>query len=186
MVPYTVETKKRLKAEFILVVLSLAISGFITNIVSIHWMAPSTFGIFYSLRWILDKYLWKLTPIKYLVSTPCLAGTWKGKLTVIPEGETVRKTTKCTLVITQTWTEIDLKLTTDWSISSTIVAGIINNESRTEIRFSYHWKPTVATKEQEGGTGYNTLILTEPNRLQGLFFSNKVEVGHIDIYLSNS
>lgn len=183
MVPYTMIPEKRVKVDVVLVGFSIAASALIAKYLSVSagWIAPSVFGIFIALRWVVNKHLWRWRAVKYLIGIPCLADKWTGHMTYIDKGGSDKIRLECDLLITQTWTEINLNVVTNKTQSKTLVAGIIVSDSEVEVRFSYEWSPTVVKMTPFGGRGYNTLTLDGDDRLHGHFFSNSIDSGYMDV-----
>jgi hypothetical protein len=86
--------------------------------------APSVLG-FYALYFkVFDTKLWRLSVCRrvHLVSTPDISGTWNGYVSSSFDANGERY--DATMVILQTWTHLDVRLSTRLSESRSIIATI--------------------------------------------------------------
>jgi hypothetical protein len=132
--------------------------------------APSVLG-FYGLFFVaFDKRLWRLSPMRRLLGMPDLNGTYRGY--VRSSFDRHRSRYAAILRIRQTWTEINIVMTTRTSSGQSVNASIITETGT--LTYEYLNEPkagTIGTMHIHRGTG--TLNLVSDGRLEGEYYSGR-------------
>ena len=140
---YSLSYHDRKKIYYFLVVLSTLVSipiGFFIKLLSINFdlmlVAPSGFLVFFLIFQLFDKYLWKI-PFMYtlsIIKIPNLNGKWIVTMHSSKEKEDI----KAKVNITQTYSKIKIRLTTELSTSVSTMANIeMIDSTYFQLRYEY-------------------------------------------------
>lgn len=92
-------------------------------------MWPVSAGVIYAgLYWIFAKYAWKYRPLNRLLKVPDLAGEWHCDGQTINPDKTPSFKWEGTVVITQNWDKLRIRLKTAQSGSNSIAAALFHDE----------------------------------------------------------
>ena len=129
MHPYATDSNERTQVPLMMVVACIPLAWLLRteferfNIDFPWWFdAPSILGFYALLYFLFDRYLWKWQFLRKigLTELPNLNGVWKGMLT--PNGRSPRDVE---ITITQTWSNISVKLKTKHSSSRSLIATVL-------------------------------------------------------------
>lgn len=178
---YSIDSEERMRLPFFIAVasilLAIAIQGLLlTANITVPWWseAPSALGLYGLFYYIFDNFLWKWQPLRLLniVKTPNLNGNWKGELTSSFDNFTEK--CEVLLKIHQSWTRINITLTTYSSISQSVV-GAISSYDMEENTLSYQYsnKPipkATSTMHPHEGTA---VLNFQKESCHGTYYSNR-------------
>ena len=180
MYPYSLDIAER-KTTSLFIAVAAILAAWLLNhaLVAISWTVPWWFdppsvmgfyGIFYT---VFDRYIWSWRPFSFLrfSNIPVLAGEWSGTIiSSFNDGTTIA----AKLTIKQTWTDMQVALTTESSASHSLaVALAVKGAGGPTLTYQYQNDPragAVATMQIHYGTA--NLIL-EGNRLTGEYYSGR-------------
>ncbi len=187
MVYYTTDTSSRRSIYFAAALLSVLISyalSFVQSITVCRLVAPSALMIFGGLLWIFDRFLWRQSVFHKFTGIPDFNGRWTGHLTrkLIHDGKTTEEQAAVDLVISQTWSKIELILESETTRSVAQTAALfIENPTRLRLLWIYSVRSRTALEaDNYYGEGVTELVFYPKERtLEGTYFSSKLRKGHL-------
>jgi len=133
---------------------------------------------------IFDNWAWKLRPIAKVAQRPVLHGTWHGHLvsTWSPDGLTpTNNQYEAFLVVTQSFTTIQVVQITKESKSRSVIADIVKNSSD-DFSVFYHYgnTPRIEFREESpihmGGASFEVFDVN-PKKLEGEYWNSRKSGG---------
>ena len=183
MHPYSIDTDERKTIYFILAVLSILFTlGFYSILdwkkITMPWWveAPSVLFSFGLLCLLFDRCCWKWNLLSNvgLIKTPNLNGEWIGHLQTSHDGFNGK--TVIILRIKQSWTQINIVLSTNTSSSHSETASIITGHPKGIVLSYQYWnKPqanAIDTMHIHPGTTLLELNMEE-NTLNGEYYTGR-------------
>ena len=139
------------------------------------WLSvPSFAGVFSSLYWVFDRWVWKLRLLRKigLIGIPDLNGIWEGQVeSSYQDGGAVYAVS---IVIRQRWLHIAVTLETDYSRSRSIAASLRTDDTpNPELSYLYINEPkatAVSTMNMHRGT---TVIELKGDVLEGDYYTGR-------------
>jgi|ERR1043166_7499994 hypothetical protein len=131
MHPYATDSSERRIVPLVLAVISIGAAWLLPKAFHVAgldvpwWLdAPSVMGFYGLLHGAFDRWIWKWTPLCTigLVRVPDLNGPWKY---TIKSSFLNGKNVDARVTITQTWRSIHVRLDTDQSHSSSLIASLL-------------------------------------------------------------
>ncbi|MDZ4352724.1 MAG: hypothetical protein U1B81_08905 [Arthrobacter sp.] len=142
---------------------------------------------------VFDKWVWKWWIIPKLVQRPILHGTWRGQLNSNWIPSTTEKSEgpyEAFLVVTQTFTTLQISLITEQSKSRSVIADIVKNGSD-DFSVFYHYGNTPKVEVRDGspihmgGVSFEVFDV-RPSRLEGEYWTSRNSGGSMIFdYVSN-
>lgn len=194
MVRYSVSNDQRQKFYYVFAFISIALSS-LFRLIPYEYInkitIPTGFAIYGILVMIFDKYLWKWRYMASLTKIPNLNGIWKG-INTMTDG--TNEDLKVTII--QTWSKIDIIVTTNETISNVTSASIgIENGKVITFKYTYTIKPKKRAGNVETtltnnlyGEGFTTLWYApneNPDHITGTYVSSKYRGGDFKLDRSN-
>lgn len=183
MHPYSIDTKERKSWLFILATVSILLAYVLHKILSpmldnVQWLidVPSAMSFYGMLFLVFNAYCWNLTILRKigLIKTPNLNGEWIGQLQSSHDG--FKSKTDSSLKIRQSWTQINIVLSTDTSASYSETASIITKHPKgIVLSYQYCNKPranAADTMHIHHGTTLLELSI-ETNTLNGEYYTGR-------------
>lgn len=177
---YSVNSNERKIIPFYIACVAIFLSWLVSALflrfnISLPWWvsAPSAMGIYGVIYYIFDQFLWDKFIFHKLgfVKTPNISGKWSGKLTTSFD-PTVPMDTEVNIV--QTWSEIQIILRTDNSLSRSIAASIIlDSPEHARLTYQYQNDPkTNSAASMQIHYGSTTLTYSD-DTLSGDYYSGR-------------
>lgn len=128
---------------------------------------------------IFDRWAWRWWFIPKVVQRPLLHGTWHGHLTSTwnPEGQPGTTSYEAFLVVTQTFTSVQVALMTQESKSRSVIADIVRNASD-DFSIFYHYGNTPRLEVRGGspihmgGVSFEVFDV-RPKKLEGEYWTSR-------------
>jgi len=173
---YTVIGHPRQKVIFIVAIVSIFASHFITNIIH-SWLSfsLSAFTLFTILYFLFNQYIWKFSLFEKVFRFPNIAGEWEctGLATNITSNQDFDW--EGTTTITQTWDKVLISLRTKTSPQSLSLTGGIRHFPGVGYKVTYHYENTPSASAVEVKKHEGFCILTFSSDLstaEGCYFNN--------------
>ncbi len=150
---YSTDASERIKAPFVIAVLSILIVMVVDAIfarfnIHIPWYVdkPSIFGLYLLFYGVYDQWLWKFNRWGIRFSAiPDLAGTWSGQIKTTFDPERI---INAVISIEQTWSKIRIRLRTAESSSRSTTAAIFcRDHYEAGLHYSYVNDPKATVTE---------------------------------------
>lgn len=180
---YAVDSGERTFIILLLVAISVFLAWAVNFVLEslklgIPWLVGSPSGLaFFGLLYKgFDLHMWRWSFWRSIkaVKTPDLSGTWKG--CVVSSYDDHSKELKATIDITQTWTQISIRLEAGKSGSSSLAACIsVANEAAAVLTYQYKNDPhpsAIKTMEIHYGTAALTLRARNAE-LDGYYYTGR-------------
>lgn len=140
------------------------------------WLdAPSTmafYGFFYT---AFDRWLWRLTPLRWtgLVRAPLVRGAWRGFVTSSFDQHATKKDVD--VLIEQTWTRMGIQLRSAESRSESLAATLVTDRpGESVLSYQYRNEPLADSKDtMHVHAGSARLYLTDNDVLDGDYYSGR-------------
>ena len=173
-----------------LLIISVLLAGFIhTGLNAINeyrWLisVPSVAGIYQILYYMFDRYIWKWSLLRKidLVTVPDLNGKWRGQLTSSHKSD--RHAYPISVIITQRWSKILIRLEAEKSHSRSIAANFLTDDpSSPELVYVYDNDPkAIVSESMHAHSGTARLRLID-SILQGKYYTgqDRKTVGDIEL-----
>lgn len=179
MHPYAIDSNEREIVPFYLAAFAIAlIWGFYSimsqyNLALPWWIsAPSVLGFYEVLFLLFDHYVWRWGVLRRMgiVKTPIIAGQWAGE--VVSSFENAKKEISAEII--QTWTQMEVCLTTDHSHSCSLGAFFAGSPpSGPILTYAYQNIPaTGAVPSMHTHSGTVQLLLSK-NKMAGDYYSGR-------------
>ena len=181
MHPYSIDTEERKNVLLILAIASIILSWSFYKIfneykIALPWWVESPsilflYGIFFE---VFDKWVWKFFEKIKFIRTPNLNGKWEGYLKSSFDEHSSEM--KADLQIFQTWTKIEIILTTEQSTSYSETASLVINKPEGKyLSYQYVNKPkSAAVKTMSIHQGTTRLLFNETeSTLSGEYYSGR-------------
>ena len=164
-----------------LLTISILSTGFVHSALSVvnlefQWIidAFSAVGIYKVLYYAFDRFIWKWPPLRRfgLVTVPNLNGSWQGQLT---SSYTLDNNVhSISVVITQQWSKILVRLDAEESNSKSVAASFLTNDPTSpELVYVYENDPmAMAPKSMQIHSGTARLRLTG-STLSGQYYTGR-------------
>ena len=136
--------------------------------------APSAVVIYQILYYTFDHFIWKYRLLRYLriVTVPNLNGKWKGHIKSSYEPN--EQDYPISVVITQQWSKILVRLETDKSHSKSIAASFLMEDSSSpELMYVYGNEPRSITPESMHPHTGTTRLRLDGSVLQGTYYTGR-------------
>lgn len=149
--------------------------------------------IVFALFALFDKWAWRWWIIPKLVQRPILHGTWYGRLNsnwVSPDAEKPEGPYEAFLVVTQTFTTLQISLMTEQSKSRSVIADIVKNTAD-DFSVFYHYGNTPRVDVRDGspihmgGVSFEVFDV-RPSKLEGEYWTSRNSGGSMTFdHISN-
>jgi hypothetical protein len=199
MIHYSVDTEPRSRVHFWAAIAAAGTTAFLKATLAtwhVSFDVPTAFAVYGLYLYVFNKWLWKSRPFSWAAGIPDISGHYKGTVSHAAEasgdavgagkggGREALKETPVTAVVTQTWTQIDVVLKSDYGVSNLTVCGFfVANDNSQKILCSYQLNETAPGKQPEVyGVGSQELFIERgPGKvvLNGSFYSTKKRRGQI-------
>ena len=177
--------ESRLVVQGTLVGLSVLIVWILGQVLApfgLPWfLSVPSFSAFYGLGFtIFDRYLWSkpLVQLLGLCRVPDFSGSYSGQLTssVSPDAQI-----DVGLSVRQTWTQIDVLLTTSTSESRSFMANVSGDRARARLSYGYANSvyPGIADAAMKDHLGLMELRLEAGDLVAGRYYSSRPSEGTI-------
>lgn len=111
--------------------------------------AIPVFGLFLGIYWLFDAKLWRVPRLRRLLLIPDLNGTWSCEgLTSLRRGQLVNTAWEADIVITQSWSKIQICVRTRQSASRSVSASL-SREPGVGYRLIYNYRNDPSANELE-------------------------------------
>lgn len=134
--------------------------------------AGSVFTILY---WLFSRYVWRWARVRDLLKVPDLAGTWEcnGVSIALDEGE--EQQWDGTIVITQSWDRIRVRMKTRQSSSNSIVASLLYDEADGyQLIYNYRNDPKISETQLSSHLGFSSMTISRNLRkAEGEYFNGR-------------
>ena len=184
---YAIDSRERVFVVRILFMASALASGIAaalipSDLLPMRWLLPIpsialVFGVSY---WAFDNWLWRwqFLRVMRLISVPDLRGTWTG--TIASSYTDFEKTQSVTVTIEQTWTKMAVRLNAaesrSWSITASVLTNALEGLILTYLFDNEPKAESIGTMQRFRGT--TVLVNTEPDRLEGHYFTGRGRETH--------
>ncbi|MEM8637635.1 MAG: hypothetical protein AAGG51_02280 [Cyanobacteria bacterium P01_G01_bin.54] len=188
MVQYEIIGASRTSMLFGLAIFSTILSSSLTRLFTsfnLTVVAPSGLMIFGILFFLFDRFLWKFPGINYLTGVPNISGIWEGSGHIeyfagVDERADAGEV-KSIVIVTQSWTRIDLVLMSPSTRSRLKVASLdCSNSLFPSLTYIYEVKPTKTggfLQSPAEGACETTIHRNENSRMVGTWYSGEDKTG---------
>ena len=139
---------------------------------------PLSVGTAYGIIFFaVDRWLWRIVPLRFVIGIPDLNGDWQGKGVSSYELNADKKPVHpfdMKITIRQTFTRIQVFTETPESVSKSIMASICLDQARPTFSYGFQNSPkSKANPELQRHPGLLELRIYGPSELQGDYFSGQ-------------
>lgn len=180
--------KPNLLIAFVLV-LGTLISGFLSWIIPLmhnelnisYYQFPATSVVVAGILSLINKYLWKFKPFKFLFWIPCIGGRYEGIIEYTNPITNKNENKKCAFEIIQTGSKIKINSYfektngEEKSPSKSLVESVIKNDDDSySLIFTYQNEGVQGCFQPHSGTNILNYIQNEEGRfLKGIYYTNR-------------
>ena len=148
-------------------------SGLTSMSIVVPWWVdmPSVFGFYGLFFMVFDQWFWKVGFVRRLLKTPNLNGTYDGWVSSSFNQHSSRLDAR--LIIHQTWTKINIVMTTSNSDSQSQIASILTQDSSLSYEYLNNPHPNAPpTMQMHFGTAHMTFD-SAGDALDGGYYSGR-------------
>ena len=135
---------------------------------------PSAVGIYKMLYYAFDRFVWRWRPLRRrgLVTVPDLNGEWNGQIKSSYESD--GRTLQVSVIITQQWSKILVRLEAEESCSRSIAASFLTDDpSSPELVYVYENEPASLAPEPMQAHGGTARLRLDGSVLRGKYYTGR-------------